>query len=749
MKDLKNNSFRLNKGTRVLITIFIWGIVAMGAFAFFWLGGRMRTSIEKQAQDALTSVSSQNVKIVDALLGSVQRSVNGISLELERTGQTDVDKILSALKSHEKTYGFYNMGVIEPDGTCYTTFGEKLNLSGYDYFLRSMQGESVMTEGYMEEEGTEMLNIFTEPVVIDGEVKLILTASYLTKDFLSMTDIPSFSDNGKSIVLDAYGRSVTRMNKKYLEDDSEGEMACFLTEHPEVIPTDTEENATFTYEYDGKRYVACCENLSMNRWKLLTYVPEDYLYQASRSINKNITFIIVGLYLTVMAVACLFTYVYRKFQERIMDIVFWDRITKHKNYQYYRLRFDEKQEKELENKYLVNFDIDKFKMINLIYGVRVGDQLLKAIFDLFRKTLPQDELYRYHADVFVAIMRGENRQEIIQKIRLFMDAVRREIDEGRLPECALTFGVSPMAGSSEIGMIYSDAVLAKNEVKGSITEKYKFYDDTLKVQVEYRNIELSFKEALRNREFHVWYQPKYDMRSGTICGAEALVRWKKTDGTVVFPGDFIPVFENTGQIIELDEEVLRIVCEDISRVRRRGGRIVPISVNLSKMHLMKAGIAEKIREITGVYGVTGEEISFEITESVSVNDKKMMDRLVDDIHRMGFKVDMDDYGTGSSTLWSLSDTSFDTLKLDKSFIDEIGSEKMNIIIKSTIKMASHLKMNIVAEGVEKEEQVKFLVENGCYTAQGYYYAKPVERSEFSAMLQEEEKKKRPERKDHR
>lgn len=207
------------------------------------------------------------------------------------------------------------------------------------------------------------------------------------------------------------------------------------------------------------------------------------------------------------------------------------------------------------------------------------------------------------------------------------------------------------------------------------------------------------------------------------------------------PGKFIPVFEATGQITQLDEEVLRIVCRDIREVRRRGLPLVPVSVNLSKLHIKKSGILDRVRELTEEYGISQNAISFEITESAAFHDRKSMDSLVSSLHSMGFEVDMDDYGTGSSTLKSLSHTNFDTLKLDKSFIDFIGDKKTDIIIQSTIRMAEKLKMNIIAEGVETEEQVKFLMGSQCFVAQGYYFSRPLDREDYFQKLEGEKGQK--------
>lgn len=740
MKGEKENSFQLKGRTKALIAAVIVLIAVVGVLLFSFLGRGITNSVREQSLSALESVGSQNAMLVDAQIRNVQKGLHVIAGEIDRKGNLDEERILNGLKTYASNYSFYNMGVIDENGICYTTLDEVLDLSGYDYYKKGMAGERIVSEGYREENGDELLNIFTMPVEVNGKVKYILTATYRCVDFIRMTDVTSFSGHGRSVVLNESGRSVG------IDGDFEGEhsetckMACYVTEHPEALNGLTEGQKYFVISFDGEEYVAYCEKIQTNGWYLMTYVPSSYIYGAAKVINQNIWWIYLALYALIALLGAVFLIAYHKYQSRIVEALFRDNITGRKNYQFYRMNFQGVSEKEKANKYLVNLDIDKFKMINLIYGVRTGDQLLKSVSDIFYKTLPGDQLYRYHADIFVAILEGDNLSQATEKLRKFIAALRSEVEEARLPEFTISCGICPMEKFSQISVIYSNAVLAKNEVKTSITECYKCYDEALEVQVEYRNIELSFKEAIKNKEFKVWYQPKFDMENGRIFGAEALARWQKANGEMVLPADFIPVFENTGQIVELDEEVLRIVCADIRNAREEGLEITPISINLSKLHLMKTGIVEKIRQITEEFGINGEDISFEITESISINDKEMMDRLVEAIHRMGFRVDMDDYGTGSSTLWSLSDTSFDTLKLDKTFVDEIGSEKMNIILQSTINLAKHLRMEIVAEGVENEEQVQFLLAQGCRIAQGFYFARPMDKESYIQKIKEQNRK---------
>lgn len=249
---------------------------------------------------------------------------------------------------------------------------------------------------------------------------------------------------------------------------------------------------------------------------------------------------------------------------------------------------------------------------------------------------------------------------------------------------------------------------------------------------------LTFGGALAAGRFQVWYQPKFDLAAGGLRGAEALVRWQRA-GRLAPPDRFIPVLERTGQIAELDAEVLRQVCRDIGEARRRGLALGNISVNLSRRHLAGPDAVQRIEALTAGAGVGGDELSFEITESAAESDAGQLARQVGRLRAMGFGVQMDDFGMGSSTLGSLALTTFDALKLDRSLVARAGEGRMDVILACTIQMARRLGMEVVAEGVETARQAEFLRGAGCQLAQGYYFSRPLRREEFFALAQREAK----------
>lgn len=244
-------------------------------------------------------------------------------------------------------------------------------------------------------------------------------------------------------------------------------------------------------------------------------------------------------------------------------------------------------------------------------------------------------------------------------------------------------------------------------------------------------LEKSFQKALKDGKFHVWYQPQVDMRTGRPRGAEALARWKKEDGTYIMPSLFVPELERAGLMTLLDEEVIGIVCRDLRDARREEIPFAPVSINLSRLHAGRREIAECFKEITERYGTDRRELSFEITETAAkeTGDSDMA-QLVKYLHGGGYRIAVDDYGMGCSTLKLLQEISFDILKLDRYFVSRIGEPKADVILASTIRMAEELGMDVVAEGVETEEQIRFLLNHRCRYGQGYYYSEPLPKERY-------------------
>lgn len=248
-----------------------------------------------------------------------------------------------------------------------------------------------------------------------------------------------------------------------------------------------------------------------------------------------------------------------------------------------------------------------------------------------------------------------------------------------------------------------------------------------------KSIQDEFEAAVQNEEFLIYYQPKVNADTEEIIGAEALVRWKKRNGSYISPAEFIPQYEKNGLIEALDEYVFRQVCSYQKKRMLFGKILFPISVNVSRISILDSEIAERYTKIARDYEIPCSCIPIEITESSAVYSEKMKET-ADKFVSNGFSLQIDDFGAGYSSLQSLMQLPFTTLKLDKTLIDNVGKSKGKVILEQSILLAKMLGMDVIAEGVEKKEQIEILRKMNCSNIQGYYYAKPMPEEQFEKIL---------------
>jgi EAL domain-containing protein (putative c-di-GMP-specific phosphodiesterase class I)/DNA-binding response OmpR family regulator len=248
-----------------------------------------------------------------------------------------------------------------------------------------------------------------------------------------------------------------------------------------------------------------------------------------------------------------------------------------------------------------------------------------------------------------------------------------------------------------------------------------------------RQIIMNFSEAVKNEEFSVKFQPKVDAESGKIISAEALVRWTESDGSIISPGEFIPVLEEEAMIHLLDELVFRKVCRFQGKRKEKGLDTVPVSVNVSRHSLYRDNIIENYKKIAEEENIELADVPLEVTETSIVSDENML-KTCGEFAKSGFKLHMDDFGSGYSSLFLLTELPVSELKIDKSLIDHIESRKGAIVIRSIIEMAKDLDMKVVAEGVERESQASLLKKMKCDMIQGYLYYMPMDEREFEGLL---------------
>jgi EAL domain-containing protein (putative c-di-GMP-specific phosphodiesterase class I) len=281
-----------------------------------------------------------------------------------------------------------------------------------------------------------------------------------------------------------------------------------------------------------------------------------------------------------------------------------------------------------------------------------------------------------------------------------------------------------------------NADIAMYQAKAGGRSTFRFFDPSMNQRALLRlEMEASLRRALENGEFLLYFQPKVHVPSGRLCGAEALIRWRQPGGELVSPADFIPVAEETGLIVPIGYWVLEEACANIRRWREAGMPDIPVSVNLSVRQFRDEALVQRIEDILARHGVTGESIEVELTESAVMEDPQKAIVTLQRLRRLGLSVSVDDFGTGYSSLAYLKRFPISAIKIDRSFVADLGIDPEDAaIVQTIIALARTLRLDVVAEGVETDGQLAFLSEVGCDVVQGYYYSRPLPPDEYAGWL---------------
>ena len=394
----------------------------------------------------------------------------------------------------------------------------------------------------------------------------------------------------------------------------------------------------------------------------------------------------------------------------------------------------------MEDFVFIRIDIEKFQLINSFFGMDEGDNLLKYMADYLQNV---EKEYRYitygriEADIFAVCFSYENEKEITDFVKKFTNQMEKyPLDF----DITLFFGVYLVKNRDlSINEMYDKANLASKNCKGNYIQNYFFYTKEMSEEIiKEQHIINNMKNALKNEEFVLYLQPKYELQRNSIAGAEVLVRWITADGRMISPGEFIPVFERNGFILKLDQYVWEKTCQLLAGWRDEGRKIFPVSVNISRVSLYNPKIVDVICGLTEKYNIPPEWLQLELTESAYTGNPKAIKEMMEQLQKKGFSILMDDFGSGYSSLNVLKDIAVDVLKIDMKFLDGSGDDgRSENILASVVRMAKWLNMPVVAEGAERKEQVSFLHSIGCEYVQGFYFARPMPVKEYEKLLYEQ------------
>lgn len=476
--------------------------------------------------------------------------------------------------------------------------------------------------------------------------------------------------------------------------------------------------------------------MNYHNWYMIQVAPYYSIQSALVHKLNNYTWVYGGI--VILGGICIINSfrLFKKNSDVLKKIAYYDELTGLINIHKFKWILENQMEKRYQYS-IVILNVKNFQLINDTFGEKYGDILLCDIAMVMNQMMRENEYCcRENSDQFVMLLQGNNKEEILSRIESLKNTVKRYFaDSGS--NYNMQFSIGICTEMDEPKKMMSNALWAMKRAK-HMNESYLFFDNQLLDSITTQNeIESSMHVALKEKEFKVYLQPKYDIESMEIAGAEALVRWIKRDGNMFYPDQFIPLFERNGFCIELDLYILEQVCKKLREWMDKGIEVHPISVNQTKLLFYRTDYVDKVCNIVSRYDISPKLIVLEILEGLAVEDLDTFRCCLEELHVKGFRVSLDDFGSGYSSLSNLYELQVDEIKIDRKFLNLLGGEndvQKNNIFKKIISLVGTLESDVVIEGVETQAQVEFLRSMNCKYAQGYYFSKPVSVENYESML---------------
>lgn len=389
---------------------------------------------------------------------------------------------------------------------------------------------------------------------------------------------------------------------------------------------------------------------------------------------------------------------------------------------------------------IIYTDINQFKHINDSLGYDMGDEILCDVANLISSKKEHLCYARIGEDNFLMVIPYEEYEEE-GKLKQYINDMFEQfniVQRQKFPgyKFIFTSGASILSINEDITVAIDNANIARKSLKPTTKTVCKFFNDTMKQKMQ-KELEITnnMESALRNNEFIVYIQPKIELKENKIVGGEALVRWRKPDGSIIPPNDFIPLFEKNGFIVNLDFYIYEEVLKTMKSWMDDGLELIPVSLNVSRIHLYDEEFVDEFKKLVDTYGIPYHLLELELTESIFLNNSEIAINTMMNFRKLGFCVSIDDFGSGYSSLNLLKNMATDVIKLDKEFFgNDIMHNEEKIIVSSIISMAKQLNMKVLSEGIETTNQSEFLKSVSCDMAQGYLYSKPIPIKEFEELV---------------
>lgn len=608
-------------------------------------------------------------------------------------------------------------------------------------------GGSGISRIYTEEDTDENMFAYAVPVYADKEVAGALAAEVGTDVFADvLQDRSVLHGSGYIHLISDSGKILVRSEERVIEEelDTIYDNDYIAQEEQENIKDALIKGETCFSEftYNGETYQVLLAPLGVNGWYLFCVQTAQSISGSIYHLMTNTQIItVVVLFIILIIIAYGYRIIYRS-NHNLIKSAWYDPLTG----AYNMAKFEYETAGIIENTYeysLAAMNIRQFKFINEIFGTRAADLLLRHMKSVIADNVTENEYYcRNSEDMFYLLLRDTDRDRIKERIgKMIQEISRYAICNNRdyriLLYCGVVIGTDVEDEEPSVKKSMTHVRFALDTARQSLKNNIWFYDTRLHEDEKLQNyVESHMNQALDNHEFKLYLQPKVNLSTGRTSGAEALVRWIAEEGRIIYPGQFIPVFEANGFCVNLDMYMLEEVCRQIRKWIDDGLTPVPVSVNQSKLLFYEADYIDNLKSLLDKYQIPAELISLEILEGLASENVNELNKRIGRLREIGFKISLDDFGSGYSSMNTLASLEIDELKFDRGFLlglKDSGEEyeRQIIIMNEIVELTKKLKISTVVEGVETKENEELVRALGCEYGQGYYYSMPMSASEFS------------------
>lgn len=734
---------------------YFYRAVIMICLCFFMVGIGLTFYMMHRNKEQSITYFKESVWSVDSsltnLINSNIETLDGVALTIGEMEVTDLSHLLPVIREINDRNSFYRMGFISKDGKgdmvdMDGTIHQGIDFSKELFYQQAMSGESSLSRTVKDIYSDNYLNYYGVPVVIKGETVGVLAAADKTERLRNILDSSIYSRGGFANLIDKEGSYIIRSAKstditelKDLGEISEDQL--------DMIYKDLEAGREVFVEFkdDGVRLWAVCLPLGLNDWYILGIVEEQQLNAAYYSIMGTVALVAAAMIIFMILIYGM-NQMQRRTERHLEKLAYQDPLLEMNNFVRFSMELKESLKREHFRKAAFWYgDIDDFKIFNETFGYEAGDQFLKNLAGLLTGLSKDGETFcRETADHFVGIRYYENREDLITWYHKLTEKLEHYVlfdkDSFRLVFSVGFYCADTPEDLLTVNEMYNRAKMAQKSIKQEKNIKYAFYSEEIRRTLLRENeLEARMKSALEAGEFKVFIQPKTaTLENNRIAGGEVLVRWVIPGQGMISPGEFIPLFEKNGFIVPLDRFMFKSACAWLRDYLDDGGRPIRIAINVSRLGIFQEDFLDYYADIKRQYQIPDGMLELEFTESLAIEDNALLGRRARELQERGFICSLDDFGAGYSSLNTLKDLPIDVLKLDMMFFRrETDVRRARIIVANIIHLAKELDIRIVAEGVEKPDQVEFLRNSACDVIQGFVFERPIPAEEFRELLRKD------------